>query len=133
MWRGAEVDRTAAVPGRRRRGFVDELRLRLGRAAGRSAGRFYPAAWLQVAADIMTGVAGGVEADRTASICGRLCCGCIDEFRSDFGRRCRAVRDVPFDVALQPGGRILLRKLAGSTRQAYLQVAADIMTGVAGR
>jgi len=57
----------------------------------------------------------------------------IDELRSDLERRCRAVRDVPFDVALQPGGRILLRKLAGSTRQAYLQVAADIMTGVAGR
>jgi hypothetical protein len=40
---------------------------------------------------------------------------------------------VPFDPALQPGGRILLRKLAGSTRQAYLQVAADIVGGVATR
>ncbi len=59
--------------------------------------------------------------------------GVLDELRSDLGRRCRAVRDVPFDPALQPGGRILLRKLAGSTRQAYLQVAADIMGGVVGR
>jgi MinD-like ATPase involved in chromosome partitioning or flagellar assembly len=59
--------------------------------------------------------------------------GFIDELRVDLARRCRAVRDVPFDPALQPGGRILLRRLAGSTRQAYLQVAADIMSGVAAR
>jgi MinD-like ATPase involved in chromosome partitioning or flagellar assembly len=56
--------------------------------------------------------------------------GFVDELRSDLHRRSRAVRDVPFDPALQPGGRILLRKLASPTRQAYLQVAADIMSGV---
>jgi MinD-like ATPase involved in chromosome partitioning or flagellar assembly len=59
--------------------------------------------------------------------------GFVGELRSDLERRCRAVRDVPFDTALQPGGRILLRKLAGPTRQAYLQVAADVMTGIGGR
>jgi len=60
-------------------------------------------------------------------------CGFVGEMRSDLARRCRAVCDVPFDPALQPGGRILLRKLAGSTRQAYLQVAADIVSGIAAR
>jgi MinD-like ATPase involved in chromosome partitioning or flagellar assembly len=59
--------------------------------------------------------------------------GVVGELRSDLDRRCRAVRDVPFDPALQPGGRILLRKLSGPTRQAYLQVAADIMNGVGSR
>jgi hypothetical protein len=41
------------------------------------------------------------------------------------------VHEVPFDAALQPGGRILLRKLSASARQAYLEVAADIVTGLA--
>jgi MinD-like ATPase involved in chromosome partitioning or flagellar assembly len=59
--------------------------------------------------------------------------GLLDELRSDLDRRCRAVHDVPFDLALQPGGRILLRKLAGPTRQAYLQVAADLMSGLGER
>jgi MinD-like ATPase involved in chromosome partitioning or flagellar assembly len=56
--------------------------------------------------------------------------GFVGELRVDLQRRCRAVRDVPFDPALQPGGRILLRKISSPTRQAYLQVAADIMSGV---
>jgi hypothetical protein len=58
--------------------------------------------------------------------------GFVGELRHDLARRCRAIRDVPFDPALQPGGRILLRKLAGPTREAYLQVAADVMGGVMG-
>ena len=41
------------------------------------------------------------------------------------------MHEVPFDPALQPGGRILLRKLSAATRQAYLEIAADIMAGVA--
>jgi MinD-like ATPase involved in chromosome partitioning or flagellar assembly len=57
--------------------------------------------------------------------------GFIRDIKADLGRRARAVHEVPFDPALQPGGRILLRKLAASTRQAYLEIAADIMSGLA--
>jgi MinD-like ATPase involved in chromosome partitioning or flagellar assembly len=57
--------------------------------------------------------------------------GYVRELKTDLARRARAVHDVPFDQALQPGGRILLRKLAAPTRQAYLEVAADVMSGIA--
>jgi MinD-like ATPase involved in chromosome partitioning or flagellar assembly len=57
--------------------------------------------------------------------------GFIRDIKADLGRRARAVHEVPFDPALQPGGRILLRKLSASTRQAYLEIAADIMSGLA--
>ena len=57
--------------------------------------------------------------------------GYVRELNTDLARRARAVHDVPFDQALQPGGRILLRKLAAPTRQAYLEVAADVMSGIA--
>jgi MinD-like ATPase involved in chromosome partitioning or flagellar assembly len=56
--------------------------------------------------------------------------GYIRDIKSDLSRRARAVHDVPFDAALQPGGRILLRKLSASVRQAYLEVAADIVAGL---
>ena len=57
--------------------------------------------------------------------------GFVRDMKADLARRSRAVHEIPFDPALQPGGRILLRKLAASTRQAYLEVAADIMSGLA--
>jgi MinD-like ATPase involved in chromosome partitioning or flagellar assembly len=57
--------------------------------------------------------------------------GYVRDLKADLGRRARAVHEVPFDPALQPGGRILLRKLSAATRQAYLEIAADIMAGVA--
>jgi MinD-like ATPase involved in chromosome partitioning or flagellar assembly len=56
--------------------------------------------------------------------------GFVEDLRTDLERRVRAVHDVPFDPALQPGGRILLRKLAGPTRLAYLEVAADLIGGL---
>jgi MinD-like ATPase involved in chromosome partitioning or flagellar assembly len=59
--------------------------------------------------------------------------GYVRDLKADLARRARSVHEVPFDPALQPGGRILLRKLGTATRQAYLQVAADIMAGAAGR
>ena len=57
--------------------------------------------------------------------------GYIRDIKSDLARRARAVHEIPFDAALQPGGRILLRKLSASVRQAYLEVAADIVAGLA--
>ncbi len=57
--------------------------------------------------------------------------GYVRDLKADLGRRARAVHEVPFDPALQPGGRILLRKLSAAARQAYLEIAADIMSGVA--
>ena len=54
-------------------------------------------------------------------------------WRPSYARRARAVHEIPFDPALQPGGRILLRKLSSAARQAYLEVTADIMAGVASR
>ena len=56
--------------------------------------------------------------------------GCVRDLKADLARRARAVHEVLFDAALQPGGRILLRKLSAATRQAYLEVAADIVTGL---
>ena len=56
--------------------------------------------------------------------------GYVRDLKADLARRARAVHEVPFDAALQPGGRILLRKLAAATRQAYLEIAADIVTGL---
>lgn len=61
----------------------------------------------------------------------RLRRGYLGELRVELSRRARAVHTVPFDPALQPGGRILLRRLAASTRLAYLDVAADVMAGAA--
>jgi hypothetical protein len=55
--------------------------------------------------------------------------GYVGELHSDLARRCRSVHEVPFDPALQPGGRILLRKLAIDTRLAFMQVAADVVAG----
>jgi MinD-like ATPase involved in chromosome partitioning or flagellar assembly len=57
--------------------------------------------------------------------------GYIRDLKADLGRRSRSVHEVPFDAALQPGGRILLRKLAAPARQAYLELAADIIAGLA--
>jgi MinD-like ATPase involved in chromosome partitioning or flagellar assembly len=59
--------------------------------------------------------------------------GYIRDLKADLARRSRSVHEIPFDAALQPGGRILLRKLSAPARQAYLEVAADIMAGVSGR
>ena len=59
--------------------------------------------------------------------------GYVRDLKADLARRSRAVHEIPFDAALQPGGRILLRKLSAPARQAYLEVAADIMAGVSGR
>ncbi|HYT10914.1 MAG TPA: MinD/ParA family protein, partial [Mycobacteriales bacterium] len=56
--------------------------------------------------------------------------GYVRDLKADLARRARAVHEVPFDPALQPGGRILLRKLNAPTRQAYLQIAADVMSGI---
>jgi MinD-like ATPase involved in chromosome partitioning or flagellar assembly len=56
--------------------------------------------------------------------------GYVRDLKADLARRARAVHEVPFDPALQPGGRILLRKLSAGSRQAYLEVAADIMAGL---
>jgi MinD-like ATPase involved in chromosome partitioning or flagellar assembly len=61
----------------------------------------------------------------------RLRRGYLGELRADLARRARAVHVVPFDAALQPGGRILLRRLSSATRLAYLDVAADVMAGAA--
>lgn len=58
--------------------------------------------------------------------------GYVRDLKADLARRARAVHEVPFDPALQPGGRILLRKLSSAARQAYLEIAADVMAGVAG-
>lgn len=57
--------------------------------------------------------------------------GYIRDLKADLARRARTVHQIPFDPALQPGGRILLRKLSAAARQAYLEVAADIMAGIA--
>lgn len=57
--------------------------------------------------------------------------GYVRDLKTDLARRARAVHEIPFDPALQPGGRILLRKLSAPARQAYLEVAADVMAGVA--
>ena len=57
--------------------------------------------------------------------------GYVRDLKADLARRARTVHEVPFDPALQPGGRILLRKLSAAARQAYLEIAADIMAGVA--
>ena len=57
--------------------------------------------------------------------------GYVRDLKTDLARRSRSVHEVPFDPALQPGGRILLRKLSAPARQAYLEIAADIMAGVA--
>jgi MinD-like ATPase involved in chromosome partitioning or flagellar assembly len=59
--------------------------------------------------------------------------GHIRDLKADLSRRSRSVHEIPFDTALQPGGRILLRKLSAPARQAYLEVAADIVAGVSGR
>ena len=59
--------------------------------------------------------------------------GYIRDLKADLARRSRSVHEIPFDAALQPGGRILLRKLSAPVRQAYLEVAADIMAGVSSR
>src|SRR5215207_6600452 len=58
--------------------------------------------------------------------------GYVRDLKADLARRTRAVHEVPFDPALQPGGRILLRKLSAPTRQAYLEVAADVVGGLGG-
>ena len=55
--------------------------------------------------------------------------GHVGELHADMARRTRAVHEVPFDPALQPGGRILLRKLSPATRLAFLEVAADVVAG----
>jgi MinD-like ATPase involved in chromosome partitioning or flagellar assembly len=55
----------------------------------------------------------------------------IRDIKADLARRAGAVHEIPFDAALQPGGRILLRKLSASARQAYLEVAADLVAGLA--
>jgi MinD-like ATPase involved in chromosome partitioning or flagellar assembly len=55
--------------------------------------------------------------------------GHVGELHADLARRSRAVHEVPFDPALQPGGRILLRKLSPDTRLAFLEVAADAIAG----
>jgi MinD-like ATPase involved in chromosome partitioning or flagellar assembly len=57
--------------------------------------------------------------------------GYVRDLKVDLARRSRAVHEIPFDPALQPGGRILLRKLSAAARHAYLEVAADIMAGIA--
>jgi hypothetical protein len=54
----------------------------------------------------------------------------IRDLKGDLSRRSRSVHEIPFDAALQPGGRILLRKLSAAARQAYLEVAADIVAGL---
>src|SRR4051812_8404360 len=59
--------------------------------------------------------------------------GYIRDLKADLARRSRSVHEVPFDAALQPGGRILLRKLSAPARQAYLEVAADIVAGLVQR
>lgn len=58
--------------------------------------------------------------------------GYIRDLKGDLSRRSRSVHEVPFDAALQPGGRILLRKLGAPARQAYLEISADIVAGLAG-
>lgn len=56
--------------------------------------------------------------------------GYVRDLKADLARRARAVHEIPFDPALQPGGRILLRKLSAAARLAYLEVTADIMAGI---
>src|SRR5215207_4830862 len=50
--------------------------------------------------------------------------GYIRDLKTDLARRSRSVHEIPFDAALQPGGRILLRKLSAPARQAYLEATA---------
>ncbi|MEN3362389.1 MAG: hypothetical protein V7637_6371 [Mycobacteriales bacterium] len=55
--------------------------------------------------------------------------GYVNELHIDLARRCRVVHEIPFDPGLQPGGRILLRKIDADTRMAFLEVASDVVSG----
>ncbi|MCT7658507.1 MinD/ParA family ATP-binding protein [Mycobacterium deserti] len=46
-----------------------------------------------------------------------------------FNRRCRAVREVPFDPHLEEGAEISLERLKPQTRQALLELAAVVAAG----
>jgi MinD-like ATPase involved in chromosome partitioning or flagellar assembly len=45
-----------------------------------------------------------------------------------FSRRCRAVKQVPFDPHLEEGAEISLDRLKPETRQALLELAAVVAT-----
>ncbi|WP_308820110.1 MinD/ParA family ATP-binding protein [Pseudonocardia alni] len=51
------------------------------------------------------------------------------QIREHFARRCRGVHEIPHDPHLATGGRIDLDALRGSTRDAFLHLAADIADG----
>jgi MinD-like ATPase involved in chromosome partitioning or flagellar assembly len=49
-----------------------------------------------------------------------------------FSRRCRAVRQVPFDPHLEEGAEISLERLKPETRQSLVELAADVAEGFSG-
>jgi MinD-like ATPase involved in chromosome partitioning or flagellar assembly len=55
----------------------------------------------------------------------------IDQLQQHFVRRCRAVVQVPFDRHLETGAEIVFPELSPATRQAYLELAAAVVDGVA--
>jgi MinD-like ATPase involved in chromosome partitioning or flagellar assembly len=55
----------------------------------------------------------------------------IEQLQQHFVRRCRAVVQVPFDRHLETGAEIVFRELAPATRQAYLELAAAVIDGIA--
>jgi MinD-like ATPase involved in chromosome partitioning or flagellar assembly len=55
----------------------------------------------------------------------------VDQLHQHFDRRCRAVVQVPFDRHLETGSEIVFQELAPATRQAYLELAAAVIDGIA--
>ena len=49
-----------------------------------------------------------------------------------FDRRCRAVRQVPFDPHLEEGAEISLERLRPETREALIELAAAVADGFPG-
>jgi MinD-like ATPase involved in chromosome partitioning or flagellar assembly len=49
-----------------------------------------------------------------------------------FSRRCRAVKQVPFDPHLEEGAEISLERLKPETRQSLVELAADVAEGFSG-
>ena len=49
-----------------------------------------------------------------------------------FTRRCRAVRQVPFDPHLEEGAEISLERLRRETREALIELAAVVAEGFPG-
>lgn len=57
----------------------------------------------------------------------------LDELKSYFGDRCRAVVSIPFDPRLEEDSEVDLDRLEKVTRHAYLTLAATVGDGFGGR